>query len=537
MGTTLGSIHILTKDLPDKLMHSIGTGAAYRLSEEWVTILDQSFREQWLEPIAQRISKSVDKPVLSFSLFDDDLIELIFAKQGRSVASYRMTYGEPDTTRGLRSFVGFMKQHTDDAKRLRRIFDCSDIDRKIAMLEEFFGIALRLDEEMLKDATHSFVITRGSMLYEEYSQEQKKIEKIRNRTKANLVYENDAKTVDDRSHSTWLSCYRNLLSIYDSHNAQPMVLENDTMFPLFESDELRFDCFNPISIFASATRVVVQTNSCYLYMRDGSLDDIISLPNGYNRILCILDEDSLLCETTYPFEERGIARVGFDGEVRWKTTFDIDCIYIGPMVFKDHIYLGSRDISCGGTIFKIDFLGNILSKTFVPQIRNSSKFIFLENRLFYLGELPGKQVELLEFDSFLHLIRTIHMPDSYPLSSFYFLDQHERRLILDTFERTLLTIDLDTFICSTADKGTDFFILESDDQGFLYALQGDSTVLILDADVHIISRHRLKGNVCSLYKTETGMHALTVTGDLIGWGFPEDCTTRIYRFDFIVPNR
>lgn len=92
MGTTLGSMHFYKTDI-DKISNIFNDGTFVgSISENWITVLDDSFYQGDAYDIAKNVSKQVDFPVLLFQCYDDDIIILKLYKNGYQKAAYLMSY-------------------------------------------------------------------------------------------------------------------------------------------------------------------------------------------------------------------------------------------------------------------------------------------------------------------------------------------------------------------------------------------------------------------------------------------------------------
>ena len=141
MAATVCSIHCYTTAAPEI------PGKDFRqYAAEWQTFWPVG--TYWNDPmkmqqIAREISRTVDVPILGFYLFDEDALELMLYHGGKRVAGYTDFGDGSDAVRkNMRAFAELMGEET--SRRLMEILQCLDMDRKVRLLEEYFGAALML---------------------------------------------------------------------------------------------------------------------------------------------------------------------------------------------------------------------------------------------------------------------------------------------------------------------------------------------------------------------------------------------------------
>ena len=160
---------------------------------------------------------------------------------GRLAAQYRMDYGAESYLAHVGAFGESLGWDKALAPRLKRIFGCHDMDEKVALVEEFFGVALRVDARMLEDGAEVFARTRGGMLYREYEARQKRLSKINNRMRAVLTQETDAKLSNAKP------CFAVRRATddepYDSDMGEALELAGDELRPMLGN--LRMRSFSP----------------------------------------------------------------------------------------------------------------------------------------------------------------------------------------------------------------------------------------------------------------------------------------------------
>ena len=167
MGTSLTSIHIFGNTAPVNCDFSFRS-----FSPNWLTCVED-FSEKAPDhsyKTAKAISKQVDAPVLHFGVFDSEMLWFDFFLDGKVVARY--SDEEFISNKKLFSIPSLIGYGDGQKKRLSSLLSCSDIDFKIAMLEEYFGVCLRLLPELL-DEPEMLLRERTDKLYLQYHAEEK----------------------------------------------------------------------------------------------------------------------------------------------------------------------------------------------------------------------------------------------------------------------------------------------------------------------------------------------------------------------------
>lgn len=169
MGTTLTSIHIYGAPVPSDCDFSF---CSY--SENWHTCTSDfpAGQEEQAVSAAKLMSKKTSAPVLCFHIFDSEMIWLCVFRGGKMAARY----SDDNTIANKKIFdipalVGYGEGYK---KRLSSLLDCSDTERKVALLEEYFGVCLLYDSE-LANTPEQLRRTRGDALYREYMEEEKQL--------------------------------------------------------------------------------------------------------------------------------------------------------------------------------------------------------------------------------------------------------------------------------------------------------------------------------------------------------------------------
>ena len=162
MGTTAISIHVFSDAVPkyDNLRFA-------SLSQGWYTcisVLDQN-DPPTVWNTAKHISKTIDAPVLYFSIYDSDSITISFYQDGKLISEY--TDSEMTPNKKLRTIPLLVGYDNSDYKRLSSILLCSDAEVKTSMLEEYFGVFLPFTPDLL-DLGLNLNRERNDVIFREY---------------------------------------------------------------------------------------------------------------------------------------------------------------------------------------------------------------------------------------------------------------------------------------------------------------------------------------------------------------------------------
>lgn len=169
MGTTLSSVHIYSNETPLEL------GFAFRsFSPNWQTCIDDFSERDPEYPfrVAKHVSKEISEPILYFSEFDSEMIELCVFLQGKIVA--RFSDDEFVSNKKIYDIPALFGYEDGHKRQLSSILGCSDTELKIQLLEEFFGVCLEFVPELL-DELESLCRERGEEIYQCYREEEKRI--------------------------------------------------------------------------------------------------------------------------------------------------------------------------------------------------------------------------------------------------------------------------------------------------------------------------------------------------------------------------
>lgn len=187
MGTTFSSIHIYGNDAIEDSVLEFRS-----FSEGWQTCITDLSEIDFNTVLknVKRISKTIDTPVLWFSVNDSDYFDFVFYVKGKQAAKYSF---ESKNLYGIPDLIGLAK---GNKKRLSNILQAADIDERIALLEEYFGVCLLPFPECF-GMPESLKRERSDRLYLEYTKKNKEIMKAGASIAANIIAEYDGKIFAD----------------------------------------------------------------------------------------------------------------------------------------------------------------------------------------------------------------------------------------------------------------------------------------------------------------------------------------------------
>ena len=167
MGMSLTGIHVFGTAAPEDAALPFRS-----FSAGWFTCVNdfsETDPERTYEAV-RRISRATDAPVLYFNVFDSEAIWFVFFRGGKVAAKY--SDDEFSANKGLYSIPALVGYESGGKRRLSDILSCADTERKIALLEEYFGVCLTFVPEML-DEPEALCRERSERLYRAYREEEK----------------------------------------------------------------------------------------------------------------------------------------------------------------------------------------------------------------------------------------------------------------------------------------------------------------------------------------------------------------------------
>ncbi|MBE5765602.1 MAG: hypothetical protein E7335_00295 [Clostridiales bacterium] len=168
MGISLSGIHIFSSVSPADCPYVF-----LPFSEGWQTCTED-FSEtspQEMHGIAKRISKSIEAPVLLFGVADSDSVWFSLFLSGKTVARY--SDSNPSGKTGIGKIAELLGYPAGN-RRLSSILKCADAEKKIALLEEYFGVCLLYAPEFCNEP-EILRRSRGDMFWQKYHSAEKSL--------------------------------------------------------------------------------------------------------------------------------------------------------------------------------------------------------------------------------------------------------------------------------------------------------------------------------------------------------------------------
>lgn len=534
MGTTLGSMHFYKTDI-DKISNLFNDGNFVgSISENWITVLDDSFYQGEAYDIAKNVSKQVDSPVLLFQCYDDDIIILKLYKCGYQKAAYLMSYDNPPKIKHCASFVTELGFDKSKVKTLRNILECDNLKLKIKMLEEFFEVAFYIHTDFITEGTEPFARGNEKSTIKKYLKTQKKIDNIKNIAKVSLISETNAKLFINKE--TLSLSYENGKHVYNYKKSTPVEFTEGCLRPLSDI-KIDRDC----KVYYSSDYLTVFDDiyslECLVENKITHEKSYIALPDYTRRIFAINETGDIYCCSMISKSSNGciISKLTKSGSVIWSFKIEAERadFFTYPIIEMDHIYfITSSSKNNGGTFYKIDLNGNLIATKQSPFIRNVGELIFYNDKIFYLGELcyeDYSQNILIEMDGGFEVTKTLELDMYvYIISNKAVFDRKNGKLIYDTMDDMCVVIDLihQSYIKYNITPG--MYICAVDNKGFIYAQNDGSKLQIMNSDFQIVSKHIFKGDIYNIDTNGTKVYILTAKGDISAWGIPEKCAVYTY---------
>lgn len=328
MGTTLATIHAYKQKL-QAVQDILPSACVRQISEDWTSVLDIEPGDS--EKLARKLSKALEAPAMAFNCFDDDLISLKLYSQGKLSAQYIMNEGYEPYLKHCDQFVSVLGWDNKLISRLRKIFKCDDLSRKIDMLEEFFGVAFYVHSEFISEGAQAYVKQRGDSLYKAYEIEQKKINRIKNQTTVVLTQEINAKGMPVMNRRDYFLLAGRKGDTYDGSECGVYKLDKDQLLPVMGNLRIPhpYICLYPFksgyNIYNPSEKLphTKHQKVCLQVSLNGTVFDEIALPDNVSQISVSLEDGSLLYLYGGYFYEipPSMHRLTKNG-IRWSRIFD-----------------------------------------------------------------------------------------------------------------------------------------------------------------------------------------------------------------------
>ncbi|WP_088228807.1 hypothetical protein [Desulfosporosinus sp. FKB] len=360
MGTKFANIQVL--DLPICDVENLLPGCiAKKLSANWTTILHEEFQIGMIEQVGKVLSKKIEKTILTVGYFDDDVIALHIFRNGKCVTCHisEYAYGYKKKIGNPSKFVSELELPDSDTERLKGIFKCEDLAKKVELLERLLAAPLWIDKEALIEyGDENFKRERDTVFIDEYIWEQKELnKKIKSQTKVRLLIEFEGLLASSSQSGKFLVHLPSADGKYYSHlqhiyNTTP----EGFLSTLYKEDIIKFNLFD--EILSNNSYIVVYNNSSISYSTNergieetkrmpakmsfldynGNLITETIFPIEVSKPLLLFSDGTVLClRTLRKGLNQGLVAYRPDGNKRWE--LEVGYLHIYPQLYNNNVFL------------------------------------------------------------------------------------------------------------------------------------------------------------------------------------------------------
>lgn len=194
MGTTFCNLSIYGADL--SAVEAVCPQCIVRsLMPDWITVAGEDLDWETTRKEAKRISKALPYPVLSTEFFDDDYAVFMLYVNGKKAASHiPAAYdGMPRAAGRSKAWAEALGLPEEAEQTLKAVFKETNAETCLHLLECVLHCPLWLDAETIEE-----VVLPAQTYLTEYQERKSKEEKIKNQTKLTLLH-----TMDGDFHHTY----------------------------------------------------------------------------------------------------------------------------------------------------------------------------------------------------------------------------------------------------------------------------------------------------------------------------------------------
>ena len=493
----------------------LSNSCAKQYTNGWTTVVRDDFQIGLIDQEARKLSKKIDKLVISVGYYDDDILTLNLFRNGKSIVSHisNNAYGYNKKEGNPSTFVKELNLSTEYQEYFKWVLKCDNPERKVELLEKLLGIPLSLNYETIDDFNETEC--KNDIDYiKQYIENIKKSEKIKNITTIKLLME-----IEGYSHSVngkyFLINHPNNDGRYYSGHSKLYTTQSDGPFsPFLKDASICFEDYIKILVndkliavfYPGETNIasgINKNSSVSFYTMDGDKISNFDFDERNGRVDLLLANGSIIFSN--PIKEK-IVKYNVNGNKIWELT--VGYLHVQATNYNDYILLHySNRKNNKAEILKINQMGDVEAK-FELMPRGGChwrKFLFdKQGYIYYCCSIvvdDGNKTYLLCFDEDLNKVAELELSG---ISFQGLIDTENDKIYVQIFEKELLVIDINSIKISARKKcDDDIHLCCIDNKGRLVTQKGSSTIEILDLDLNIVSRHRLKGDIISFYKNSS----------------------------------
>ena len=521
MGTSFENIHIFNENrqlsqerFPDCRISS--------LAENWLTLFPKnssSFSQGYR--LAGRISKEISCPVLWVSYFDDDMAELALFVEGKKACGCQVDDYRRIFLTKPKVWKDVLKLTVPEEKALREIVRCEESAAKtLDLLSHILGLPL-FTAGMQKESHPAIPCRKEEGWAQSWLKRRQAINKVRNQTRMNLCsslpgihvhLEDDMKygiiriaPPDGKGSFQYrhICCYmiqdEAFVLVYSYWYPEELFGENDK--------SLWLDYFHKDILIMDKEHTGNGDGHLYWDKYITQLEEMISDKQQlYQHPLAREQKPDKFC---YCCESQSAE-------------------YSSPRLVKKY----PDGTECAHYLYEPDKgqkwfwgYGDMSLQITGSQIVTAAQKI-------YYGSTGEAACNIRFFDRELHLLReeefTVHKIQDRMNHCFLYAPE------CDTIYYNGRSYDLSAHKLSRCIPPVEGNTVGFDKRGNMILLSGKSTVILLDKELRVLSRHRMKGTVCDIYQNPCGNYCfITVDENVYDWNIPDgNAAMRIYELSY-----
>lgn len=528
MGTTFVNLHIKAKreQIPENMIPK--EYICVQTAEKWTSVFETESSFAWgrLCSLGKKISKRLEVPVIAVSYFDDDEFSMSLFMEGKSIASYRAAMSR-NICSGSTKWIDVLGFTKEEASAFRYLVKKEmTAGESIAVFSSLIGVQMYSDARMY-EASDQLWHKDSQRIIREIEEEKKK-NRVKNRTKAKLLMEIPGlfESYDERTGILRM-VYPDDKGGFLYHHIHCMKIGEEGLREIYD---FRY----PAAVFGE--------NSRHLWMDYEHKEIHVMNQEGFYNLYALQTYEKVL-EALMEVPKEKIADDGVD-------LVDIMPVYTEHAIDEGRYeYFNSPDDS--DTLKKVDLEAS--GKTYAekkvvafyqyekPDCKYGvcicrrpiiTKDGIVNVRIIY-GNQPRKAIyDVRFFDKGMNLLRKeeICLEDKYLFQITYC--EANDCIYVGNKKVNLNSHQVEEGGKDLRDANRLFIHYNAKNVGFLYAIKR-SYVYIYDLDMKLLSYHRLKGRIMYFYHGKDGNVRLITVGDVVcDMGRPdENSAVRVYRIE------